>query len=107
MATYIKPEREPEISFDADFGIDIIKQVIGNKGCYFKLTTANTKVEYIWYNMDSKRIEIWGNKNNVNNASTIIEDRLFRIMNRMKKQKIVLNENSNKWLTDHTIQIDN
>ena len=38
MVEYIKPNRVPEITLPADFGGDVMRQVIGKDGCYFKKT---------------------------------------------------------------------
>ena len=105
MVEYIKPNRVPEISLPADFGTDIMKQVIGKDGCYFKKTTENTGVEYIWYDIDEKTINIWGKLENTLNSTTIIEGRLYRIINRMKKQKVELNEYCQNWYNKYSTDI--
>ena len=105
MVEYIKPNRVPEITLPADFGINIMKQVIGKDGCYFKKTTHNTQVEYIWYNMDDRTINIWGENAKANNASTIIEDRLYRIISRMKVNKVELTDYCNNWYQTYSSNI--
>ena len=105
MVEYIKPNRVPEITLPADFGSDVMKQVIGKDGCYFKKTTENTGVEYIWYDMDEKTIKIWGELDKTINSTTIIEGRLYRIINRMKQKKVELNEHSLNWYNKYSINI--
>ena len=105
MVEYIKPSRVPEITLPADFGTNVMKQVIGKEGCYFKKTTENTNVEYIWYDMDDKTIKIWGELENTLNATTIIEGRLYRIIDRMMKQNVELNEYSDIWYNKYSIDI--
>ena len=106
MVEYIKPNRVPEISLPADFGTDIMKQVIGKDGCYFKKTTENTGIEYIWYDMDGKTINIWGKLDNTLNSTTIIEGRLYRVINRMKQQNVELNEYCQNWYNKYSTDIN-
>lgn len=80
---YIKPSRKPDKIIEADFGGDIMKQVIGKDGCYFKLTTKNTAVDYIWYNYDTKNIEIWGDNSSCLNSEKILTKRIFIIISKM------------------------
>lgn len=103
MVDYIKPTRKPEMSLAADFGSDIMKQVIGKEGCYFKITTENTNVDYIWYDMDDKTIKIWGELEKTINAATIIEGRLYKIISNMDKNK--LNKHSIEWYNKYSIDI--
>ena len=105
MVEYIKPNRVPEITLPSDFGTIVMKQVIGKDGCYFKKTTQNTNIEYIWYDMDDKTIKIWGHKERALNASTIIEERLYRIMSRIMVTDVKLNENCNNWYKASSIVI--
>ena len=48
---------------------------IGKDGCYFKKTTERSGVEYIWYNDDTRVIEIWGSESSVPIAKDILEKR--------------------------------
>ena len=55
-----------------------LKQVIGKDGCYFILTTNNYGLDFIWYNKDTKKIEIWGPINNVKKGWREINKRIVR-----------------------------
>jgi len=75
-----KPENDPTLTMNADLDIDALKQIIGKDGYYFKLTTANSEIDYIWYNEEKKIIEFWGNKTNCEKAFKIIETRLQKFI---------------------------
>ena len=53
-----------------------LKQVIGANGYYFILTTRNNKLDFIWHNRESKRIEFWGPASCIKNAVSIIQSRI-------------------------------
>ena len=77
---------------EADRNSDIMKQVIGTSGRYFKLTTKNYGVEFIWYNIEKNKIEFYGyNVNNIENAKQFILMRIKMINNRMNAQKLEIN----------------
>ena len=80
---YVRPDTKPTISIPADFGQDVMRQVIGKDGCYFKMTTQNTSVEFIWFDMNSNEIFIWGDLDKANKASNIISYRIKNIITRM------------------------
>jgi len=58
-----------------------IGRVIGKEGKVFNAITENTKgVMYIWYNNDSKEIEIYGeNMHGIMQATQKLEDRMKRV----------------------------
>ena len=60
-----------------------IGRVIGKEGKVFNAITENTKgVLYIWYNNDSKEIEIYGeNMMGIMQATQKLEDRMKRVSN--------------------------
>jgi len=39
---------------------ECLKQVIGKEGCYFKLTTQNYDIDFIWHDRKNKKIQFWG-----------------------------------------------
>ena len=56
--------------------VDIIKQIIGKDGCYFKMTTFNTGVDFIWHDRAENQFCFWGPKENVLKAMKIIQVRI-------------------------------
>lgn len=56
--------------------VDIIKQIIGKDGCYFKMTTLNTGVDFIWHDRGENQFCFWGPKENVLKAMKIIQGRI-------------------------------
>lgn len=72
----------------ADRDPDIMRQVIGKSGHYFKLTTQNFNLEFIWYNIGKNTIEFWGyNEEDIGKARDIIEMRIKIIHNRMNARE--------------------
>jgi hypothetical protein len=58
---------------------EIIKQVIGKDGCYFKQTTENCGIDFIYYDQEHEMFMFWGpSKITVNNAMKIINSRIGR-----------------------------
>ena len=57
----------------------IMKQVIGKEGCYFHMTTQNTKSMFIWHDRDNYKVYIWGEKFPVINSLKIIQQRIKNI----------------------------
>lgn len=55
---------------------DTLKRVIGKDGCYFILTTRNYRLDFLWYNKDTEKIEFWGPKQNVLDGSEEIKRRI-------------------------------
>ena len=71
-------------TINADSSSDIMKQVVGKGGHYFKLTTLNFNVEFIWYDKIKNKIEFWGYaKDDIENAKQLIAMRIKLIHNRM------------------------
>jgi len=57
---------------------DVMKQVIGRDGYYFKLTTENNMLDFIWHDMQSKSVFFWGaSQGDINRAVGIIKSRIF------------------------------
>ena len=54
----------------------IMKQVIGRNGCYFHMTTQNTKSLFIWHDRDNHKIYVWGEKFPTINSLKIIHQRI-------------------------------
>ena len=64
-------------SYDVtDIPLNIIKQIIGRDGCYFKMTTRNFKIHFMWYDKNTKKIEFWGNPINIFKAYKFTKNRI-------------------------------
>ena len=61
---------------------DIIKQVIGKGGCYFHLTTTNTKIEFIWHDRAQNRFFFLCTKFPLIKAMNIILHRISLVSQR-------------------------
>ena len=66
---------------DAPIDSDVAKQVIGHEGFYFKLTTSNTNVDFIWHDRTQNKFLFWGPKYNVIQAMKIIQSRISKCSN--------------------------
>lgn len=64
---------------DAPIDVDVAKQVIGHEGFYFKLTTSNTNVDFIWHDRAQNKFLFWGPKYNVIQAMKIIQSRINKL----------------------------
>jgi hypothetical protein len=62
----------------APHNADVIKQVIGKDGFYFKLTTTNTDVDFIWHDREMNNFLFWGERENVIQAMKIIRSRIIK-----------------------------
>jgi hypothetical protein len=56
--------------------VDVTKQVIGTDGYFFKLTTSNTGVDFIWHDRAKNNFLFWGEKQSVIQAMKIIRSRI-------------------------------
>jgi hypothetical protein len=57
--------------------------LVGKEGRNFKYFTRKSGCSYIWYNKDTKVIELWGPMNSLENAKQLIQTR----MDTMKPEK--------------------
>ena len=62
---------------------EIIKQVIGKDGCYFKKTTENCGIDFIYYDQEHEVFMFWGPSHfTVTNAMKIIRSRICRTISK-------------------------
>ena len=54
---YAPPLEFPMETISGNFEKDVLKQVIGRDGCYFKQITENSGVKYIWHRRETNQIE--------------------------------------------------
>lgn len=71
---YNPPRHLPCKKISFCFEKDVLKPIIGVDGCKFKYITEKSGVSYIWYNDDTKCVEIWGYRNKI----PIAEQLLFK-----------------------------
>ena len=83
---YTKPDTQPTGVIPANFSEGIIGEIIGKDGCYFKLTTENTKVDFIWYDDSEQKIFIWGKPEETQKALDILNHRCKAIIDRRSQQ---------------------
>ena len=57
---------------------DAMKQIIGANGCYFIMTTKNCGLDFLWHNREKQTIEFWGPKANIEQAKSVINNRIQR-----------------------------
>ena len=77
--TYQLPQREPDCSLDlTPWDVNEIekKRIIGKDGKYFKMTTENYDLEYIWYDIETNKINFWGHENDCESAKNTIITRI-------------------------------
>jgi len=74
--------------------VDMIKQIIGKDGYYFKLTTTNTGVDFIWHDRVENHFLFWGEKKCVVQAMKIIQSRI-----KLVETRTTTNNLSEKGLT--------
>ena len=98
---YNPPREQQMITMDASFEPDVLKQVIGRDGCYFKQITEQTGVSYIWHQRDSKKIEIWGPQNLLQLAVSSIQYRIYMVMMKMSQNNQPLSPNSINWMNGY------
>ena len=65
---------------------EVMKQVVGRGGCYFKRTTTECDIDFIWHDRKNNQIEFWGPKENVILAINIIQSRINKIQIRKDKE---------------------
>ena len=79
-----------------DINSEVMKIVIGKNGKVFKAITHQSNVQYIWYNIENKYIEIWGPEHNLQDAYDRIINRLTDICAKINTGKINLKGDSNQ-----------
>lgn len=52
----------------------VMARIIGQKGRHFIRITEQTKVDYIWYDKATGRVEIWGPETKVVNAEHVLRN---------------------------------
>ena len=64
---------------DAPDDPDVMKQVIGRRGCYFIRTTQECDLDFIWHDRLNNKIEFWGPKKSIGRAVKVIKSRIRKI----------------------------
>ena len=64
-------------SIQAPQSVDAIRQIIGLGGCYFKMTTENFGLLFVWHSRSTNHFHLWGNDiHNLNGAVDVITQRI-------------------------------
>ena len=98
---YNPPREHPMMTMDATFEPEVMKQVIGRDGCYFKQITEQTGVSYIWHQRDANKIEIWGPQNLLQLAVSSIQYRLYTVILKMAQNNQNVSQNSIDWMNGY------
>ena len=91
VATQAKSIRDPPINthyrqFLVNFNEKLIPYLIGKDGVHFKRITTMSRTKYIWWNNETKIIEIWGPERNLFLAEKILKDHIIFIQNKFKNK---------------------
>ena len=98
---YNPPRNQQMITMDASFEPDVMKQVIGRDGCYFKQITEQTGVSYIWHQRNSNKVEIWGPQNLLQLAVSSIQYRIYTVLMKMAQNNQNMSPESINWLNGY------
>lgn len=99
--TYNPPREFPMTSIPAQFETDVLKQVIGRDGCYFKQITEQTGVKYIWHHRDTQMIEVWGPEQSISLAVSSIQYRFYLVLMKMVRTGRPIPPPSMMWLNNY------
>ena len=53
-------------------------KIIGKAGCHFIRITERMNVNYIWYNSDENRVEIWGPENKIEQCEEVLKRHILK-----------------------------
>ena len=95
---YEPPREYPMQTISGNFEPDVIKQVIGRDGCYFKQITQQTGVKYIWHKRETNQIEIWGPQNCIPLAVSSIQYRIYLVILKMVQNNQNVSQDSVNWM---------
>ena len=74
--------------YEAPEDSDVMKQVIGRKGCYFIRTTQECDLDFIWHDRLNNKIEFWGPKESISRAVSVITSRIKKIKSHLFESKV-------------------
>ena len=64
-------------SIQAPLSVDAIRQIIGRNGCYFKMTTENFGLFFVWHSRSTNHFHLWGSDiHNLNGAVEVLTRRI-------------------------------
>ena len=67
---------------------DVMKQVIGRRGCYFIRTTQECDLDFIWHDRLNNIIEFWGPKKSIGYGVNVIKSRIQKIQKCQQSQSV-------------------
>lgn len=97
MSRFNIPVEETE-----EIQVQVLKQLIGHKGKYFIHLTNSGKLRYLWYDKNSKCIDIWGQESRIPKCIKKIELRIYKIMTKMYSEGHELKPETIKWMDNYT-----
>lgn len=97
MSRFNIPIQESE-----EIHVQLLKQLIGHKGKYFIHLTNNEKLRYLWYDKDSKCIDVWGQESRIPKCLKKIELRIYKILTKMYSEGHELKPETIKWMEHYT-----
>lgn len=68
--------------------VDMVKQIIGIDGYYFKLTTTNCGVDFIWHNRTTNEFQFWGEYQRCIRAMNEIRYRICKTVESYKNKPV-------------------
>ena len=64
-------------SIPAPQSVDAIRRIIGRNGCYFKMTTQNFGLFFVWHSRSTNHFHLWGpDIHNLNGAVELLNHRI-------------------------------
>ena len=97
MSRFNIPVEESE-----EIQVQVLKQLIGYKGKYFIHLTNSGKLRYLWYDKNSKCIDIWGQESRIPKCIKKIELRIFKILTKMYSEGHELKPETIQWMDNYT-----
>ena len=86
-----------------DIHNQMISQLIGRSGNYFKYLTKDCQLRYIWCNKETKIIDIWGKESNIPRAVKRVEHKIYTVLKKMYYQDDhKLKPETIQWMEDYT-----
>lgn len=97
MSRYLIPVQESD-----NIHIQLMKQLIGAGGKYFIHLTKDGRLRYLWYDKETKSIDIWGQEAKIPKCIKKIELKIYKILNKMYQQEHELKPETIQWMEGYT-----
>lgn len=81
----------------------MIRQLIGKSGRYFKLLTKQCQLRFIWCEPSTQTIDIWGEEKNIPRCVKRLELKIYNILKKMYyEDNLKLKPETLQWMTEYT-----